>query len=192
MQFQQAKEFIIDKQKKELPKHLSYHSVEHVIDVYRAAKNIGTQEHISECDMQLLLTAALLHDSGFINSPVNHEEESCRIANQYLPLFDYSADEIEQINGMIMATKIPQSPKNRLEEIICDADLDYLGRDDFFQISDNLYLEFCKAGITNNKNDWNKLQEAFFEGHHFFTSTALKLRQAKKAEHLSQIKSKIT
>jgi uncharacterized protein len=191
MQFQQAKAFILEKLKKELPGYLFYHSVDHIIDVYQAAENIGISEHINEHDMKLLLTAALFHDAGFINGSDNHEQESCRIADRYLKQYDYTGDEIESIKGMIMATKIPQSPKNHLEEIICDADLDYLGRDDFFRISHKLYLEFANAGIVHNENDWDKLQAAFFEKHHFFTKTALKLRQKKKEEHLSSIRSKI-
>jgi uncharacterized protein len=191
MQFKQAKEFILDKLSKELPKNLTYHTLAHVLDVCNAAENIGILERITKYEMKLLLTAALFHDAGFISDSKYHEEESCKIASQYLPGFDYAIDEIEKINGIIMATKIPQSPKNHLEEIICDADLDYLGRDDFFEISDSLYIEFSQAGIVNNENDWNKLQVKFFEGHHYFTRAALKLRQGKKDDHLKLIRLKI-
>jgi len=191
MQFQQVKEFILDKQKKELPKTLSYHTVGHVIDVYHAAENIGSLEGITEHEMNLLLTAALFHDSGFTVGPNCHEEKSCHLAIQYLPDYGYTKREIEKVNGMIMATKLPQLPQNHIEEIICDADLDYLGRDDFFPISDKLYIEFINAGVVNNENDWNKLQVSFFENHHYFTNSAVKLRQKKKEENLCLIKSKI-
>jgi predicted metal-dependent HD superfamily phosphohydrolase len=191
MQFEQAKKLILDRLNEELPRHLSYHSVDHVKDVYTAAENIGKLEHISAYDMQLLLTAALFHDSGFMHGPNNHEEESCRIASEYLPGFNYSDDEIEKINGMIMATKLPQTPRTPLEEIICDADLDYLGRDDFFPISDNLYAEFTYTGIVNNENDWNKIQVSFFEKHQYFTKSALRLREEKKEENLCLIRAKI-
>ena len=191
MQFQQVKNFIIDKLQGGLPEKLTYHNVGHVLDVYQAAEFIGSREGISENDMKLLLTAALFHDSGFLNGPASHEEESCGIANQYLPGYGYQPDEIEVIKGIIMATKIPQLPKTHLEEIICDADLDYLGRDDFSPISDSLYCELKSAGIVNNENDWNKIQVSFFKNHHYFTKTAITLRQQKKEEHLEQIKLKI-
>ena len=191
MQFQQVKEFILDKQKKELPPNLSYHTVAHIIDVYHAAKNIGSLEGITEHEMHLLLTAALFHDSGFTIGPKCHEEKSCHIASQYLPQYGYTISEIEKVNGMIMATKLPQLPQNHIEKIICDADLDYLGRDDFFPISDNLYIEFINSGIVNTENDWNKLQVTFFENHHYFTDSALKLRQKKKEENLRLIKLRI-
>jgi uncharacterized protein len=191
MQFQKAKAFILNKLEKELPKSLTYHTLAHVKDVCRAAENIALLEHISKYEMKLLLTGALFHDAGFIGRPDCHEEESCRIAAYYLPVYNYSSEEIERICGIIMATKIPQSPNNHLEEIICDADLDYLGRDDFFPISEDLYAEFTQAGLVHNENDWNKLQVKFFESHRFFTKAASALRQKKKGQHLAIIKSKI-
>jgi len=188
MQFQAAKAFISDKLKQELPGHLTYHSVDHVMDVYQAAENLGKLENITDHEMLLLLTAALFHDSGFIEGAANHEECSCLIARRYLPNFDFSPDEIEKICGMIMATKLPQLPKNHLEEILADADLDYLGRDDFFRISNLLFKEFTHAGIVKNIDQWDKLQVSFFESHHYFTESALKLRQGKKAVNLGLIK----
>lgn len=191
MRLQQVKKFILNKLTRELPKQLTYHSIHHVLDVCSAAENIGNLERVSKTDLKLLITAALFHDSGFINGSKDHEEESCRIAQEYLPGYGYTAAEIDKINGMIMATKIPQSPTNLLEQIIADADLDYLGRDDFFPISDNLFTELNNAGILDDENKWNKIQVSFFEGHHYFTASALKLRKEKKAEHLEQIKLKI-
>ena len=89
---------------------------------------------------------------------------------------------------MIMATKIPQSPKNKLEKIICDADLDYLGRDDFEVISNNLYTEFLDFGIVKDHNDWMQKQIGFLEFHLYFTKSSQQLRQPKKMERLTKIK----
>jgi uncharacterized protein len=190
VQFQQVKAFILDKLEKELPTYLSYHNVGHVLDVYLAAENIGHLEKLSKQDLQLLLTAALFHDAGFVVDASDHEERSCSMAGEYLPAYGYEADDVEKIRGMIMATKIPQQPKTHLEEIMSDADLDYLGRDDFFGISNSLYLELKHNGIVDNENDWNKIQVKFFENHHYFTKTAIRLRQEKKAAHLEAINAK--
>lgn len=192
MQFKEAKKFIMAKLKKELPKHLFYHSVEHIKDVYDSARVIAKAEKISKEDIDLLLTAALFHDAGFMIDQKEHERLSAELAQKYLPDFGYTPEQIRKISGMIMATKIPQSPKNLLEEILCDADLDYLGRDDFFTIGDKLFSELSMYGIINSENEWNKLQASFLEKHHYFTKTALKNRKAKKDEHLELIKSKIS
>lgn len=191
MKFGEAKKFILGRLKSDLPNHLSYHSVEHVKDVFNACKILAESEGVKGEDLKLLLTAALFHDSGFLNGQKDHEKKSCQIAKKHLPDYGYSAEQIKKICGMIMATKVPQMPKNHLEEIICDADLDYLGRDDFFTIGDKLFAELSMYGILNTEDEWNKLQVRFLESHHFFTKTAIKLRQKRKDKHLKLVKSKI-
>jgi HD superfamily phosphodiesterase len=191
MQFQEVKKFILKKLKNELPQHLTYHSVRHIKDVYDSCKLLAASEGVSGIALKLLLTAALFHDSGFLYQPKNHEKTSCEIARKYLPEFGYSKEQIESICSMIMATRLPQSPKNKLEEILADADLDYLGRDDFFEIGNKLYDELCLYGILNTEEEWNKLQLGFLESHHYFTESAIKLRQQKKNQHLQLIRSKL-
>ena len=101
-------------------------------------------------------------------------------------LFD--KEELEKICGMIMATKIPQTPFTKLEEIICDADLDYLGRQDFYSTSDALKNEFLIYNIVKNQKEWEEKQIDFFEKHHYFTGTSNNKRNTEKQERLSEIK----
>src|SRR4051794_10650351 len=103
MEFQKAKKFILHKLKKDLPRHLSYHSVEHIKDVFNACREIATIEGVGGEDMKLLLTAALFHDAGFLVQQKEHEKISCDIARQHLPEFGYTEEQIERICGMIMA-----------------------------------------------------------------------------------------
>jgi uncharacterized protein len=191
MQFEGAKKFILGKLSQELPAHFTYHCFDHTTDVYNAAKNIAALENISEYDMNLLLTAALFHDSGFVSGADEHETGSCGIADRYLPDFGYDSADIESIKGMIMATRLPQTPKNHLEEIICDADLDYLGRDDFFPISDLLYEEFLSQGKVSDYDDWNRKQIGFFNHHHYFTKSSAATRDDAKEKNLDLIRKKI-
>ncbi len=191
MNYQEVKSEIISELQNKLPKHLSYHSVSHIEDVISAARRIGAAEGLSEEQLVLLETAALFHDTGFLYGSKDHEEKSCEIAQDYLPKYGYSQSQIDLIKGMIMATKIPQSPKNHFEEILADADLDYLGRDDFFTIGDKLYEELAMFGMISSERDWNILQERFLENHHYFTKTAIEDRASKKAENLAIIKSKL-
>lgn len=191
MRFGDAKKFILGKLRTELPKHLSYHSVEHVKDVFNACKEIAAAEGVKGDDLKLLLTAALFHDTGFLKGQKEHEKKSCQIARKHLPDFGYSKEQIKTICGMIMATKVPQQPQNHLEEIICDADLDYLGRDDFFKIGEKLFSELSVYGILNTEDEWNRLQVRFLESHNYFTKSAIKKRKKKKDKHLKLVKSKI-
>ena len=191
MEYEKIKKIILKELKENLPEHLSYHSVMHVKDVINAVEEIAVAENVDGEDLMLLKTAALFHDSGFLHGAKDHEQKSCEIAQKYLLDYGYSQPQIDKIKGMIMATKIPQSPNNKLEEILADADLDYLGRDDFFKIGDKLFDELTMFGIVNSERDWNLLQEKFLESHHFFTKTAINNRNQKKQENLEIIKSKL-
>ena len=97
-------------------------------------------------------------------------------------------DEVRVVQGLIKATRVPQSPQNDLECIICDSDLDYLGRKDFYEISDKLYKELKKASVVSNENEWNKLQIKFLESHKYHTDFAKKYRQPKKEQRILEIK----
>ena len=191
MQFEEVKNTILSRLENELPGYLSYHTVAHVKDVYHAAELLATKEGVEGDDLTLLLTATLFHDSGFMIDQAEHEKSSCGVAEQMLPGYGYTPQQIRRICGMIMATRIPQTPSNLLEQIICDADLDYLGRDDFFPIGDTLFAEMRALNIIDTEDEWNRLQIGFLEKHHYFTATAIKWRNAKKAENLAIVRSKI-
>lgn len=191
MQLEKVRVFMLEKLKRELTGNLLYHGPGHVQDVYDAALHLAALENLNDEDRTLLLTAALFHDSGFIVARTNHEQISCSIAQQVLPDFGYSAGQIAVICTLIMATHIPQTPHSKLEEIICDADLDYLGRDDFFTLGTRLFTELSSAGLIQGEVAWNHLQVSFLENHRYFTASARRLRDQKKAENLALVKLKI-
>jgi predicted metal-dependent HD superfamily phosphohydrolase len=188
MDFLAAEDYIIAKLKKELPQNLFYHSYGHVMDVLEASMMYADMEAVQDDERVLLKTAVLFHDSGFVVQSKNHEEIGCGIVREILPGFGFSEEQITRICGMIMATKIPQSPSNHLEQIICDADLDYLGREDFWEIGSNLFRELRAFGFLLDEQEWNRIQLKFLEEHKFFTPSAVSLRQQKKDEHTGRIR----
>lgn len=188
MNYHAAKAFILDKLEQELSDKLTYHGLHHTLDVLHATEELCRIERIAPYESMLLKTAALFHDSGFTLDNKNHEELGCQIAKANLPLYDYSGEDIDLICGMIMATKIPQSPQNYLEAILCDADLDYLGRDDFHQIGATLFEELQAYNILHHEEAWNRLQVNFLEKHTFFTRTNRLRRNRKKQFHLRELK----
>jgi len=186
--YSKLKKHILEFLKLRLPDNLYYHSYSHVIDVLGAAEFLADKEGLSATTKELLKVAVLFHDSGFTIEAREHEKLGCYIAREMLPDFEYSLAEIELIAAMIMATKYPQSPTNLMEEIICDADLDYLGRDDFFEIGGMLLTELNESGRFKTEKDWNHFQEKFLSSHSYFTKTAKALREPKKLEHLKIIR----
>ena len=188
MNYTAAKTFILNKLEKELSDQLTYHGLHHTLDVLNITKALCDAEKVSPYNRLLLKTAALFHDSGFIINNIEHERLGCSIARETLPRFNYSAKDIEVICGMIMATKIPQSPKNHLEEIICDADLDYLGRDDFYPIGRTLFEELKNFNIIQEEEKWNRIQVDFLENHDYFTATNIARRKPVKGKYLMELK----
>jgi class 3 adenylate cyclase/predicted metal-dependent HD superfamily phosphohydrolase len=170
-----------------LDKKLFYHGFHHTMYVLKVAEEIGNYEKISEHDMLLLKTAVLLHDSGFSRVYNGHEEEGCNIAEELLPDYGYTESDIERIKGMILATKIPQTPHNLLEEIIADADLEYLGTDQFTTISSTLFNEWQAFDMIRTEEQWMNAQINFISKHHYFTSYCKKFRTDKKLENLNNL-----
>lgn len=187
MNFNKAEEYILGKLKKDLNPNLFYHCYHHTIDVFKSACCLAEMEKINENDLIILKTAALYHDSGFLLDYNNHEDESCKMVSQILPTFDYTSNEIEIIINLIKSTKLPQSPKTQLEKILCDADLDYIGRDDFFMIAHKLFCEWHKNGILISLSKWYQIQVDFLLKNNYFTLSAITLRDAKKKENLEEI-----
>lgn len=188
IQYRKAEHFILEKLKAELPSNLTYHCLNHSLDVLQASMKIAKAEQLDKEEKKLLRLAALFHDSGFINVYHHHEEQSCELAKKYLPQFGVHEQDLKRICGMIMSTQLPQQAHSLPEKIIADADLDYLGRKDFYPIAKTLFQEWKNYGLVKDENDWNLKQIKFLESHHYCTATSQKLRAARKAKHLEEIK----
>ena len=188
--FDGAEQHIIDLLGKEMP-NLQYHNIKHIYDVLESALVIAESEKISGGDIKLLRLAALFHDAGFIRSSANHEERGTEMAREILPAYGLSCDQIDTICGMIMATRIPQSPSNQLEKILCDADLDYLGRDDFYEIGSRLFEELRAQTIVETEREWNLVQKTFLDSHRYHTNYSKTNRERFKTQRLQEIAAKL-
>lgn len=172
----------------QLDKRLCYHNTDHTLDVIARSEEIALSEQVSSSkELLLLKIAALFHDTGFLHVYNGHEEKSCEIVVEKLDS-NFTKPDIDVICGLIMATKVPQKPTTLLQQIICDADLDYLGRKDFKKLSNYLKNEFLDFGIVKNDDEWEKKQIAFFESHQYFTRTAIDKRLPLKTRHLEDLK----
>ena len=171
----------------ELPADLFYHNLKHTVDVVTQVELIGKAEGVSAHDLLMLKTAALFHDIGHLVNYDRHEEEGVKIAREMLPGYHYTPQQIDQVERLILATRMPPDPQDLLEEIICDADLDYLGRTDFLPVAYNLYKELKTRNKVESFEDWKKIQMDFIRNHSYFTSTARNLREVNKNKQLERI-----
>jgi len=170
---------VLESARNNMPNY-KYHNIGHAIDVAKSAYRLGKLEGVSGDDRKLLVVAGLMHDyvydyqsSDSITPKPDNEERSAKVAESILLSFGYSGAEIKRISQMILATKFPQNPKNLLEKIMCDSDLDVLGRNDLFEKSEN-YRE--ELGI-DHKLKWYRLQIEFLNSHRYFTESARKLSE---------------
>lgn len=183
MRFSDVYHDVIAWLQKELPPYLGYHNAAHTISVVVASVELGRMENLTARELLLVQTAALFHDTGFVHTYKEHEAASCRIAREKLPQYDYTSKEIEAICELIMATKLPQLPANKLEEVLCDADLNYFGSDNYTANAENLYKEFTKEGIISSRKEWAEVQIQFLNKHHFFTAAAIQKYNTRKIAH---------
>jgi len=188
LRVQEAIDAILSKLERGLSRNLHYHSIAHTRDVLARTLELAEAEGIDDPeDVDLLRTAAAYHDSGFLINNRDHERLGCKLVRAELPEYGYTDDQIDRICGMIRATKVPQKPRNIYEEIICDADLDYLGRDDFYPIGQRLFKELKAFRILETEEEWNALQIKFLNGHSYWTETNKRERAERKAAYLKEL-----
>jgi len=186
MDCQRAETYVLH-QLQQLSPTLYYHGLHHTLDVVAQAESLADAEGITDAAQRAVLrTAAFFHDTGFLTTYQGHEKAGCALAHQVLPEMGYTATQIDSICKLIMATQMPQAPgDSHLVQILCDADLDYLGRPDFLPISNTLLQELQARGKMQDLRAWQELQVRFLSEHRYWTRTALQRREAGKQAHLA-------
>lgn len=181
------RKYVLDELREKLPQYLAYHGINHTLDVLNVCEQYIRREKLDERDRYLLRIGAIVHDMGFLIGPTNHEAVGAEMASKLMKELRMSQDVIDEVKGLVMATKIPQTPLNDLQKIICDADLDYLGRDDYPIISVKLFAELKHMNVISTEEQWKNLQINFLTAHKFHTSFARKNREPKKQYWLKKL-----
>lgn len=183
-----AKNLLKDK----LSSAYTYHNLDHTIQVVEKIKILAKEENISPEDTENLLLAGWFHDLGYVDDADNHEEESRKIASDFLKQHQFSEERIAKIGELILATDKFYKPKNHLEEVIKDADLYHLASDDYFRICENLRQEIKEVHHQKfSKQQWSELNIVFFSKHQFYTRYAKENWQPIKEKNVDRILSNI-
>ena len=168
-----ASQFVFNLLRDKLPTWAVYHNYNHTVETVDAVKEIGEASKLSKAEMDVVLLAAWFHDTGYIEGFEGHEARSVEIASRFLQEQGYPPERIDQIAGCITATKMPQNPKNLVEQVLCDADMAHLGKKRFFEKSDLIRLEFeRRLGKTQTDLEWLNSQVDFLSRHQFYTKYA--------------------
>jgi predicted metal-dependent HD superfamily phosphohydrolase len=188
---QQVKKFVLSYYKAHSDPKFTYHNINHTYDVVSAAKKIADHYQLDDRDYFAVLVAAWFHDIAYSSGAENHEEKGVVIATDFLRGFDLDDELIQLISGCILATKLPQSPADILQSIICDADLFHLGTSDFREKTKLLRKEFNTLNGTDiSKADWRKKTIQLMEEHEYHTDYCRLLLNETKQSNLDELKRK--
>jgi len=180
--------FVTDFFQQKMPAEYVYHDLAHTHQVVDAVKELSVSYDLSEEQKQILIIAAWFHDTGYIEGPKGHEEKSCEIAAEWMKKESYSAENIEAVSRLIMATKLPQNPSTISEQIIGDADLSHLGKTTYWERCDLVRQEMAYlSGSHMSEKEWTEFEIQFMEKHNFHTTAAQKLYDKRKQKYVRQL-----
>lgn len=187
-----VRDHVLEELRKYLPDEMTYHSIHHTQEVVHCANEIAQKQNLTEDELEILNVAAWFHDVGYIKSSEEHEKWGAKMAREFLGSIEYPGDKIEQVEGCILATQMPQNPKNNIEQIICDADLMHLADKDYFQKADLLHKEIEKTKLcTIPEKEWMQMNQEFLNSHCFFTEYAQKTYEAAVKENLKKVRERL-
>lgn len=189
--FEEINRKVIKDLEQGLPNWLSYHNVSHTKYVLNRAEEIAVKENITGRDFLLIKVAALYHDVGFLEKREDHEMRGCRIFKSDSKEYDFSPVEIEKICQMIMATHMPQKAQTILQKIVADADLEYLGTENFESFSKNLYQEILHYEPKLTPRQWDELQIKFLSEHRYHTNYCNAEKEPVKQRNLMRVKERL-
>lgn len=184
-----AEKFVVDLLTNHLPSDIGYHTIEHAQFVVNAVSEIGTATKLTEHELNIARISGWFHDTGYTKSPTDHEETSAGIAKNFLKDMNVFPEEINLVANAIMATKVPQLPKNKIEEVLCDADMYHLSVNDYFERVEHMRIEFwLTRNIKMNKKEFDENSVTFFGLHDYHTQYGKTVLQEGKEKNLARIK----
>lgn len=186
---QQAEDFVTAHFENNVSSAFVFHSIHHVIDVVKAAKLLAGEVGLSGEEIEMVLLAAWFHDAGYDKGSEGHEARGAEYAVEFLQQQSYPEERIAQILACIKATKMPQSPANTMEAILCDADLSHLGDVNYWSQCGHVRQEIA---LTRNKimsdKEWIDFELDFMQRHSYHTADAQGLYGENKKKHIRQLK----
>lgn len=179
---------VLDWLASELDEDLLYHGVHHTRDdVLPAASRLARLSGLSGESRLLLLTSALFHDAGFVAQYRENEPIAVAMMKEMVPKYSYSREQSDRVAEIILATRMPQRPAGLLQQLMCDADLDSLGRGDYSVTNRNLYLELQAVGESISSDEWQHQQLAFLNSHKYHTCAARLYGAAGKSANIARL-----
>jgi predicted metal-dependent HD superfamily phosphohydrolase len=189
---EEAERFVSEFITSRLSENHPFHNLEHTLHVTANATVIGLGSGLDSHSLTLARMSALFHDCGYVTVDRGHEDESVRIAGEFLRSHDVDEAEIRRVTSAILATRVPQQPEDEVSAVLCDADLMHLAMDDYFERMDKLRLEWKLTGQADlSEYEFHRNSEQFFQKHHFHSPYGLNVLEPLKRVNLDRIRDRI-
>lgn len=185
---QETEQFVIDLLSEKLDKNFVYHNIAHTQRVVEKSLELIEGESFSEEQQQILTLAAWFHDVGYTVNPENHEEESVKIAADFLKNKEVKESVIDEVSKLIASTKMGAKPVTKLEKVLRDADCSHVGSKNYTDFNELLRKErelVCEKKIKTV--EWDDSNLDFLTKHRFYTSKASKLWEKQKSKNIAQL-----
>ncbi|PZW40585.1 HD domain-containing protein [Mesonia algae] len=181
--------FVLQLFTEKLPNTFIYHNYNHTQRVVKSTKELIENSEINVKEERALLLAAWLHDTGYTVKSEGHEEESVKIAKDFLTEENVDKEIIEMVVKYISTTRMLAIPETLPEKIIKDADSSHLSKEYFDETSEFLRQELKIQKIRNfSTNEWVEENiKLFTEKHRYYTPYAIEKWKPKKDENLLSI-----
>jgi predicted metal-dependent HD superfamily phosphohydrolase len=169
-----------------------YHNLVHTRDIVHSSIEIGIGEKLSPDELEIVQIASWFHDIGYVENPKDHEGISAMYASNFLNEENYPEENIVRIIACILATKTPQNPKTKLEQVLCDADLNHFGKEDFWTRNESFRKEqehFQKRKL--NDPDFFASSINFMNHHHYHTDYAINTFSKVKKANIKELQNQL-
>lgn len=172
-----------------IPHSYTFHTLEHTKYVVRAAAIIGRATKLSLKQRDTVLIAAWFHDVGYVEGAAGHEERSSSIAMKMLTTWGADSKRVTDVSRCILATKFPQSPRDILGMVLCDADLAHLGSPQYEMHVLRLRQEqqVTLGDKFENEQGWHKRNIEFLKAHHYLTEYGNDILDRRKKENINKM-----
>ena len=184
-----VKSIEVSRQSAELP----YHNIRHTEHIVRHGNQIARHYNLGDNDYFIVTVAAWLVDYDFyLGVESRYEEKSTEKSTAFLRELKIDSEIIIAIENCILSTRLPQSPKNLVQQIVCDAALYDLGTNKFSDVNKSLRKEEeMITGTEIDKTEWRTKMITFLESHHYHTDFCRDLLEDGKKENLKKLKKKV-
>jgi len=184
-----TEKFVVQLLNEHLDHTYVYHNLAHTQHVVASIKTLSKDLELNDTDKEHLELAAWLHDTGFTKGHEAHENESVKIASDFLNAQQYPDSDIEIVLNLILATEVNREPMNLLEKLMRDADSSHIGSKNYLDSCELLRREWelaCDKVLTESK--WLKENIHWLTTQHkFYSDIAATKWEERKSKNLAQL-----